>query len=155
MAKRYWLMKSEPEELSIEALRRGGPDVWTGVRNYQARNFMRQMQPGDEVLFYHSNAEPSGVAGTARVTRTGIVDPTQFDKRSDYYDPTSTKEQPRWDCVEIEHVRTLPTLVTLARLRAEADLADMVVLRRGSRLSVQPVTAAEFRRVVALGLTPS
>jgi predicted RNA-binding protein with PUA-like domain len=144
-------MKSEPDELSVEDLRKSGVETWTGVRNYLARNHMRAMRTGDEVLFYHSNADPSGVAGIARVTRTGVVDDTQFDRQSDYHDPKSTREQPRWDCVEVEHVETFPAIVSLDDLRAEPALAGMLVLRRGMRLSVQPVTAAEFRTVVTMG----
>ena len=147
-------MKSEPDAFSIADLERVEVEPWTGVRNYMARNYMREMAVGDEVLFHHSNADPPGVAGLARVVRTGIVDETQFDPASPYHDPRSTRARPLWDCVEVAYVATLPHLVTMERLRAEPALADMVVLRRGMRLSVQPVTEAEYARIVELGHTP-
>lgn len=150
-AKHHWLMKSEPDAFSIADLARVGVEPWTGVRNYMARNHMRAMAVGDEVLFYHSNAEPPGVAGLARVARTGVVDETQFDPDSPYYDPKSSRAVPRWDCVEVAYVATFARFVELARLRDDPALADMLVIKRGMRLSVQPVTVAEYRRIVALG----
>ena len=147
---KYWLMKSEPEDFSIADLARVKRSAWTGVRNYQARNHMRSMQVGDRVLFYHSNADPPGVAGLAEVTKTGVVDETQFDRKSDYYDEASTKAKPRWDCVEITHVETFPALVPLDTLRAEPALEHMLLLKRGMRLSVQPVTAAEFKAILSM-----
>ena len=146
----HWLMKSEPEDFSITDLAKVKRDAWTGVRNYQARNHMRTMTAGDLVIFYHSSAEPPGAAGLAKVTRTGLVDETQFDKKSEYYDEASTKQAPRWDCVEIAHAETFPTLVPLDALRAEPALKDMLLLKRGMRLSVQPVSATEFKTVLAL-----
>jgi len=146
----HWLMKSEPEDFSITDLAKVTRAAWTGVRNYQARNHMRRMAVGDRVLFYHSNAEPPGVAGLAEVTKTGVVDATQFDKKSEYYDEASTKAQPRWDCVEIRHVETFPSLVPLEALRAAPALEHMVLLKRGMRLSVQPVTASEFKTIRAM-----
>ena len=147
---KYWLMKSEPEDFSVTDLAKVKRSAWTGVRNYQARNHMRSMKVGNRVLFYHSNAEPPGVAGLAEVTKTGIVDETQFDKKSEYYDEASTKQAPRWDCVEIAHVETFPALVPLEALRAEPALKDMLLLKRGTRLSVQPVSAAEFKAIVSM-----
>ncbi len=147
----HWLMKSEPDGFSITDLARVKIEPWTGVRNYMARNHMRQMRVGDAVLFHHSSCEPPGVAGLARVVRVGVVDETQFDPASKYYDAKSTREAPRWDCVEVEYVETLPVYVDLATMRADAALADMVLLRRGMRLSVQPATAAEYARIVKLG----
>jgi predicted RNA-binding protein with PUA-like domain len=146
----YWLMKSEPEDFSVTDLAKIKRSAWTGVRNYQARNHMRSMKVGDRVLFYHSSAEPPGVAGLAEVTKTGVVDETQFDKKSEYYDASSTKQAPRWDCVEIAHVETFPTLVPLEAMRAEPALKSMLLLKRGMRLSVQPVTAGEFKTVVSM-----
>jgi predicted RNA-binding protein with PUA-like domain len=155
MAERqHWLMKSEPDELSIDDLARVGTEPWTGVRNYAARGFLRAMRVGDAVLFHHSSVQPPGVAGIARVARTGVVDETQFDPRSDYYDPRATRQQPIWDCVEVEWVEKLPHFVSMERMRADPRCADMMVLRRGMRLSVQPVTAAQYAAVVALGRTP-
>ncbi len=146
----HWLMKTEPDTFSIADLARVRVEPWTGVRNYVARNHMRAMRVGDEVLIYHSSCEPPGAAGLARVARTGVVDATQFDPESPYYDPRATPDKPIWDCVEVEYVATFPHLVSLARLRAERALAGMVLFQ-WSRLSVQPVTAAQFRRIVAMG----
>ncbi|HET8656085.1 MAG TPA: EVE domain-containing protein [Longimicrobiaceae bacterium] len=148
---RYWLMKTEPGAYSIDDLARDGRTSWEGVRNYQARNFMRdEMQVGDGVLFYHSNAEPPGVAGLARVARTGYPDPTARDPQSHYFDPKASAEDPRWFMVDIEFVERFPELVPLSALRDEPSLAQMP-LNRKSRLSVQPVTAEEFEVVKKLG----
>ncbi|HEU4733523.1 MAG TPA: EVE domain-containing protein, partial [Kofleriaceae bacterium] len=150
---RYWLMKSEPDQFGIADLARVGREPWTGVRSYFARAHMRAMSVGDAVLFHHSNATPPGVAGLARVTRTGVVDETQFDPDSPYHDPKASRDNPTWDCVEVEYVATLPHFVSMDRLRAEPSLADMLVLQRGMRLSVQPVTEAQYETIVALGHT--
>ncbi|MCX5748491.1 MAG: EVE domain-containing protein, partial [Proteobacteria bacterium] len=149
----YWLMKTEPESFSIADLARRRTEPWTGVRNYMARNYMRQMQVGDGVLFYHSNATPPGVAGLARVCRIGVVDETQFDPDSPYYDERATRESPRWDCVDVAYVETFAHYLPLDRLRAEPGLEDMPVLQRGQRLSVQPVSEAHYRHVVAMAET--
>lgn len=146
-----WLVKSEPDVYSIDDLARDGTTSWEGVRNYQARNFLRQMRAGDAVLFYHSNASPPGVAGIARVVREARPDPTALDRRSEYFDPRATAADPRWSTVELGFVERFPEVVPLARLHGEPALEGMELLRRGSRLSVQPVTAPHFRRVVALG----
>jgi predicted RNA-binding protein with PUA-like domain len=152
MAKACWLMKSEPEAFGIADLERVRVEPWTGVRNFQARNFMRdEMQVGDDVLFYHSNASPSGVAGVARVHRTGVVDETQFEPSSPYYDPKATRAAPIWICVEVAYVASFDRLISLDELRQRPELADMLVLRRGMRLSVQPVSGEHFARVRALG----
>lgn len=147
---RYWLMKSEPEEYSIEDLRREGTGVWSGVRNYQARNHMRSMRVRDRVLFYHSNARPPGVVGVAEVAREAYPDPTQFDPKSDYYDPRSLPEAPRWSAVDVRFVEQLPRMVSLDELKQDPALATMLVVRRAMRLSVQPVEAAHFRHIVSL-----
>jgi predicted RNA-binding protein with PUA-like domain len=149
--KKYWLMKSEPETFSLEQLRRDKTTLWTGVRNYQARNFMKEMSVGDEVLFYHSNAEPSGVAGLARVSKTAVPDPTQFDKKSEYYDPKASPEKPIWFCVEIKYIKSFQRLLSLADLREEKSVSTMLVLKKGQRLSVQPVTEKEFAAVQKMG----
>ncbi|MBP6631997.1 MAG: EVE domain-containing protein [Kofleriaceae bacterium] len=152
----HWLMKSEPDAFGIADLARVKLEPWTGVRNYQARNLMRdQMKVGDQVLFYHSNAEPPGAAGLARVHRTGVVDETQFDPDSKYYDPKARRDAPIWICVEVSYVETFPRLVPLAELRATAGLDDMVLLRRGSRLSVQPVSAAEYKIITRAAARPA
>ncbi|HMG54973.1 MAG TPA: EVE domain-containing protein, partial [Kofleriaceae bacterium] len=151
---RCWLMKSEPDQFGIADLARVRVEPWTGVRSYFARAHMRAMAVDDAVLFHHSNATPPGVAGLARVVRTGVVDETQFDPRSKYHEPKATREAPIWDCVEVEYVATLPHFVAMDRIRAEPALADMLLLRRGMRLSVMPVTEAEYEAIVALGQVP-
>jgi predicted RNA-binding protein with PUA-like domain len=148
----HWLMKSEPQEVSIDDLVRAPQQTlpWTGVRNYQARNFMRDaMQPGDGVLFYHSSCPEPGVAGLARVAGQLAPDATQFDPAGPYFDPKATREQPRWLQIDVELVRKT-RLLALAEMRAAPELASMQVLRRGNRLSITPVTAAEWVAVLAL-----
>lgn len=148
----YWLVKSEPDVFSIDDLKRDGSTTWEGVRNFTARNFMRDgMKVGDLVLYYHSNAEPSGVAGIAKVEKLAYPDPTQFDKKSEYYDATAKKDEPRWLMVEVAFVEKLPTLVPLEVLKKDKSLAKMLVVQKGQRLSVQPVEKKHFERVVALG----
>jgi predicted RNA-binding protein with PUA-like domain len=149
--KRYWLMKTEPETFNIDDLARLGHEPWTGVRSHFAKMHMRAMTVGDGVLFYHSSCTPPGVAGLARVSKTGVVDETQFDPDSQYYDPKSKRDAPTWDCVEVEFVEKLPHYVALPEIRADKKLAKMVLLKRGMRLSVQPVTADEYKRIVAKG----
>jgi predicted RNA-binding protein with PUA-like domain len=146
----YWLMKSEPEECSIDDLVRLGRVPWTGVRNYQARNFMRDdMRLGDGVLFYHSSCPEPGVAGLAEVASAAYPDETQFDPKSKYHDPKSTRDAPRWLHVDVALVRKT-RLLPLAEMRERKELASMVVLKRGNRLSITPVTAAEWRAVLKL-----
>ena len=150
--KRYWLMKSEPEDFSIEDLKKKGREPWSGVRNFQARNFMlKDMKVGDGVLFYHSTTEIPGVYGLAKVASAAYPDPTQFDRKSDYFDEKSKREEPRWHLVDVEFDRILKYPVTLERLRAEPELADMIALKKGNRLSITPVTKPEFDRIVSLG----
>ena len=150
--RRFWLMKSEPRVFSIEDLARSSKQTtcWDGVRNYQARNFMRAMVAGDHVLFYHSNAEPPAVVGVAEVVRTTYPDATQFDKTSHHYVPGSIPSAPRWDMVDIQYRQTFKTSISLDRLRQEPKLKGMVLLQKGSRLSVQPVTEAEWTVVLKL-----
>ncbi len=152
MSSRYWLMKSEPDECSIDdALAAPSQTVpWTGVRNYQARNFMRDaMQVGDGVLFYHSSCPQPGVAGIARVASGVRPDPTQFDAASPYYDGASKPEAPRWLLLDVQALRKT-RLLGLPELRAEPALADMLLLRKGNRLSITPVTPPEWAAVLAL-----
>jgi predicted RNA-binding protein with PUA-like domain len=152
--KRYWLMKSEPDVFSFDDLWRARKRTtpWDGVRNYQARNFMRdEMRVGDGVLYYHSNCDPPGVAGLAEVASEAYPDPTQFDPEDPHFDPKSSRDDPRWLLVDVRAVEELPRFVDLETLRARKALADMVVLRRGNRLSITPVTAAEWRAVRSLG----
>lgn len=151
-ARRYWLMKSEPGEFSIDDLARVQREAWEGVRNYQARNFLRdEMAEGDEVLFYHSNASPTGVVGVARVVGASYPDPSQFDSQSPYFDAKSRPEEPRWYLVDVEFVDKLARVVTLAEIKEDPSLEAMLVARRGMRLSVQPVEREHFRRVLRLG----
>jgi len=149
-------MKTEPDGFGIDDLVRVKVEPWTGVRNYMARNLMRdQMQVGDPVLFYHSSADPSGVAGLARIKTTGVVDATQFEPSSKYYDPDSKRDAPRWICVDVELVEKLPRLVALSELRATPALDGMMLLQRGARLSVQPVSAAHYDVIVAIARRPA
>lgn len=150
MAKQYWLAKSEPEVYSLDDLERDGSTHWDGVRNYQARNNLRAMKVGDEVLFYHSNARPPGVVGIARVCREAYPDPSQFDRKGEYFDASSDPADPRWSLVDLEFVARLPRTVTLDDIRAERSLAKMELLRLG-RLSVQSVTRAQFEKVMGMG----
>jgi predicted RNA-binding protein with PUA-like domain len=145
-------MKSEPDVFSIHDLERVRVEPWTGVRSMFARFHMRAMSVGDAVLFHHSNAKPSGVAGLAKVVRTGVIDELQFDPESKYYDPKATRERHIWDCVDVEFVSIFPHFVPLDRVKTDPELAKMVLLNN-SRLSVQPVTPGEYERIVAMGHT--
>ena len=150
--KQYWLMKSEPDVYGIDDLERDGQEPWDGIRNYQARNFMRDtMKIGDQVLFYHSNATPPGVAGLAQIASEPYPDPTQFDPKSKYYDPKSDPEDPRWILVDVSFIAKFDTLVPLDTLKQDDALEEMLVIKRGQRLSIQPVEAKHFRRVCTLG----
>jgi predicted RNA-binding protein with PUA-like domain len=156
-ARGFWLVKSEPDVFSFEDLWRAPRrrTFWDGVRNYQARNFLRDaVRPGDGVLFYHSNGAPPGIAGLAEVASAAAPDPTQFDARDPHHDPASDPADPRWFGVEVRAVERLPRFLSLDELRAAPALATLGVLRRGNRLSVQPVSAAEWRAVRALAGLP-
>ena len=150
--RRYWLVKSEPESFSIDDLARAPRQTtcWDGVRNYQARNYLREMAVGDHVLFYHSNADPPAVVGSAEVVRTAYPDDTQFDTRSHHYDAASTAGHPRWDMVDLKFREKFQASLPLDRLRREPRLKGMELLRKGSRLSVQPVTEADWRVIMKL-----
>ncbi|WP_027481514.1 EVE domain-containing protein [Deinococcus pimensis] len=148
---RYWLLKSEPDVFSFADLTRVGREPWNGVRNYQARNFLREMSVGDLALFYHSNTKAPGVAGVARVIRAAYPDDLQFDGASPYFDPRSSRDEPRWSMVDVAPVRPLARLVTLDELRALPQLADFALVRRGNRLSVLPVTPAQMEAVLRAG----
>ena len=152
-ARRYWLFKSEPNVFSIDDLASAPKKTtyWEGVRNYQARNLLRDdIQKGDRVLFYHSRIKPMGVAGIAEVTRAGYPDPEQFDAKSKYHDAKSDPDNPRWYCVDIKFVEQFDDVVTLETLKATKSLAKMMVVQRGARLSIQPVRKAEFDAVYRL-----
>lgn len=145
---RHWLIKSEPDVFSIHDLARVGQEPWTGVRNYQARNFMwKDMRSGDLVLFYHSNASPPGISGIAKVAGEPYPDPTQFDVGSEYHDSKATAENPRWWLVDFLHVATFSALIPLETLKADPLLAGMTVCQKGTRLSITPVDAIHFKRV--------
>jgi predicted RNA-binding protein with PUA-like domain len=149
---KHWLIKSEPDVFSIDDLQRVGREPWNGVRNYQARNFMRDlMKPGDLALFYHSNATPPGVVGVAKVAGAPYPDETQFDPASEYYDPKATRENPRWVLVDFEFVAKFKHPVTLQEMKEDPKLDGMVVLQKGTRLSITPVEKAHFERLCKRG----
>jgi predicted RNA-binding protein with PUA-like domain len=146
----YWLMKSEPSVYSIWDLQREGQTLWDGVRNYQARNYLKAMQPGDRAFFYHSNANPPGIAGLMEIVETQVVDPSQFDPTSPYYDPKSTPAAPRWYTVRVQFVAAFERLIPLAQLRATFTPAELEVVRQGTRLSVMPVPQVVAERLLEL-----
>lgn len=148
----YWLMKSEPEEFSIDDLKRVKREAWSGVRNYQARNYMmKDMKVGDGIFFYHSNTTVPGISGLAEVSCDSYPDPTQFNKKSDYYDAASTLENPRWWLVDVSFKRKLKRVISLDELKLQAaHLEDFALLRRGNRLSVLPVTAQQWKFILSL-----
>ncbi len=146
----FWLMKSEPDVYGIEHLASEGTTLWDGIRNYQARNYMRSMQVGDQAFFYHSNTKPPGIIGLMEVVATGITDPTQFDPTSSYFDPASKPEAPRWDCVRLAYRRTFDQLLSLDALRESFTPEELMVVRRGNRLSILPVADAIAARLMAL-----
>jgi predicted RNA-binding protein with PUA-like domain len=149
MPARHWLMKSEPDVFSIDDLAKRDVAGWDGVRNYQARNFMKDMKLGDRVFFYHSNALPPGIAGVAEVAKLAYPDPTQFDPKDGHHDPKALPDKPIWFQVDLRFVRKFPRLLSLDELRGVPALAGMTLFNR-SRLSVQPVTAAQWKTIVAL-----
>jgi len=146
MSKNYWLFKAEPHIYGIDHLNAAPKKIgrWDGIRNYQARNFLRdQVALGDEVFIYHSSCKNIGIVGTAKVVKTAYPDPTQFDPESNYYDPKSTQENPRWISVDIQVTKTFPRIISLAEIKAQRELENMVLVKQG-RLSTQPVTKAEW-----------
>ena len=147
---KYWLMKSEPDVFSIDDLAKKKIEPWNGVRNYQARNHMREMKLKDKILFYHSSAAAIGVAGLMEVCREAYPDPTQFLAKSEYYDPASKKEDPRWSLVDVQFTQKFQRLVTLEELKATAGLDGLILLRKGNRLSVFPVEEAHFKIIMGL-----
>lgn len=152
---KYWLMKTEPDVFSLEDLvrRPQQSELWDGVRNYQARNFMlNDMKVGDLILFYHSNADPSGIAGVAEIVAPAQPDPSAWDSKSEYFDAKSTPGNPRWFCVTVGRPKPFRRFVALDELRQHAELKDMLVLRKGQRLSILPVQPSEFEFVVTLGM---
>ena len=135
----YWLMKSEPDAYSIDTLKNDDVTLWDGIRNYQARNFMRNMNKGDKVFFYHSNCKPPGIVGLMEVIDLNIVDPTQFDKDSKYFDPKSKPENPRWDCVRVKYISKSNKILSLPELKVLFSEDELLVVKKGNRLSILPI----------------
>ena len=135
----FWLMKSEPDAYSIDTLKKDGVTLWDGIRNYQARNYMRNMNKGDKVFFYHSNCKPPGIVGLMEIVDLNIVDPTQFDKDSKYFDPKSKADNPRWDCVKVKYIAKSKKMLTLPELRILFSEEELLVVKKGNRLSILPV----------------
>ena len=146
----HWLMKSEPDVYGIHHLQQEGTTLWDGIRNYQARNFMRSMAIGDRAFFYHSNAKPPGIVGLMEVIETGLTDPSQFDSASKYFDPKSKPQAPRWDCVRLRYVGTFDELLSLDQLREQFSVEELPVVRQGNRLSILPVPEASATRLLDL-----
>ena len=146
----HWLMKSEPDVYGIHHLQQEGTTLWDGIRNYQARNFMRSMKIGDRAFFYHSNAKPPGIVGMMDVIETGITDPSQFDPSNKYFDPRSSPEAPRWDCVRLRYVGTFAQMLSLDQLREQFSVEELPVVRQGNRLSILPVPEDSATRLLEL-----
>ena len=146
----YWLMKSEPDTYGIDDLAREVTTLWDGIRNYQARNFMRSMQPGDRAFFYHSNVKPPGIEGLMEVVETALVDPSQFDAQSPYFDPAANLEKPRWDCARLRYLRHFPQLLSLDLLKEHFSAEQLGVVKRGNRLSILPVPPDTAQRLLIL-----
>lgn len=152
MPKRYWLFKTEPDVYSFADLQRDKKTMWEGVRNYQARNILRdEVKVGDSVLFYHSRIKPMEIPGVAKVVKGSYADPTQFDSKSKYFDPKADKDDPRWMVVDVAFDFAFKNVVTRDELQEMPELEDMMVLKRGARLSIQPVSAAEFKAITKAG----
>jgi predicted RNA-binding protein with PUA-like domain len=149
----YWLMKSEPDVYSIADLERNPMEVWDGVRNFQARNYLRSMQIGDLAFFYHSNTKPPGIVGLMKIIEADIVDPTQFDRENKYFDPKSTPETPRWRTVKVGYEETFPNPITLDVLKATFTPEELLVVKRGNRLSVIPVAGAVAQKLLSMART--
>ena len=149
---KFWIMKSEPDVFSIKDLEKKKTQCWDGVRNYQARNFMKEMKLGDKVLFYHSSSDVVGVAGIASVCKLAYPDHTQFDQQSDYYDPKATLESPRWYMVDVKHEKTFKSIITLEMIRNNEFLSNLIILRKGNRLSITPCEKKEFEIIQKMAL---
>ncbi len=147
---KYWLIKSEPKTYSISDMKQEKTCIWDGVRNYQARNFLRQMNQGDLAFFYHSNTIPPGIIGLVKILESGIPDPTQFDPKSKYYDPKSTPNSPRWQTVSVEFVEEFPKLISLANLKQQFTGDELLVVKKGNRLSVMPVAENVAEKILAI-----
>lgn len=151
MAKQYWLMKTEPEVFSIDDLKKVKKELWDGVRNYQARNYMmNEMKIGDEVLFYHSRTKPMGIYGLATVSKNAIPDPSQFDAKSEYFEKRANKEKPVWYCVEVKFKAKFSQPITLEDIKNTINLKDMLVIKKGQRLSIQPVSEKDYKTILEM-----
>ena len=146
----YWLMKSEPTDYSIQNLQQDRQTIWDGVRNYQARNFLREMNQNDLAFFYHSKTKTPGIVGLMKVIESNVVDPTQFDPNSKYYDSKATPEQPRWQTVTVEFVQAFPEIITLTQLKAQYDSDRLLVVKKGNRLSVMPIIEEVAGEILAM-----
>ncbi|MFZ4714876.1 MAG: EVE domain-containing protein [Bacteriovoracaceae bacterium] len=149
---KYWIMKTEPDVFSIKDLEKKETQCWDGVRNYQARNFMKEMKLSDKIIFYHSSTEFTGAAGLASVCKVAYPDHTQFDVDSDYYDAKATLENPRWFMVDLKFEKCFKRIVSLEMMRGISDLADLIILKRGNRLSITPCEKSEYEIIKKLGL---
>lgn len=147
---KYWLLKSEPDVFSLDDLEKRGSSLWDGVRNYQARNFMREMTPGDQAFFYYSSCPEPGIAGIMSVARAAYPDPTQFEPENPYYDPKSPHDKPRWDGIDVAFREHFKTVLPLAELKANPALSGLALVQKGSRLSVMPVTATEWKAILKM-----
>ena len=146
----YWLMKSEPDAYSIETLEKEKETIWDGIRNYQARNFMRKMEIGDKAFFYHSNCKPPGIVGLMEVVSKNIIDPTQFDKNSKYYDSKSYESNPRWDCVKVKFLSKSKKIISLEELRSLFNEEELLVVKKGNRLSILPVLEKSANLLISM-----
>jgi predicted RNA-binding protein with PUA-like domain len=146
----YWIVKSEPTTYSIKDLQQERQTIWDGVRNYQASNFLRQMTKNDLAFFYHSNTKMPGIVGLIRVVASNAIDPTQFDPQSKYYDPKATRDRPRWYTVKVEYIETFPKLISLNQLKTEFDGDRLLVVRKGNRLSVMPVSEEVATKILTM-----
>lgn len=146
----YWLLKSEPSVFSIEDLKNRKTSLWDGVRNYQARNFMRAMKPGDEAFFYNSSCPEPGIVGIMSIAKAAYPDPTQFNPESAYYDPKSPTDKPRWDGVDVRFQESFSSVLPLAKLKANPALAQLALVQKGSRLSVMPVSTTEWKAILKM-----
>ncbi|WP_269621771.1 EVE domain-containing protein [Prochlorococcus marinus] len=145
---RYWLMKSEPDVYGIKELEKEKETLWDGIRNYQARNFMRTMEIGDKVFFYHSNCKPPGIIGLMEVIAINQIDPTQFDPNSKYFDPKSTKENPRWDCAKLKYLKEYKQLLSLKEIANQFNDKELILVKKGNRLSILPIVQAVAEKLI-------
>lgn len=148
----YWLMKSEPQTWDVDSFQKEGKSLWDGVRNHQAKNFMKKdMKKGDLFLFYHSSCKAPGVYALGKISKTGLKDPSAFDKKSPYFDPRSKKDEPTWFCVEVSFLKKLKKPVSLKEIRGDRSFSKMELLKKGNRLSIQPVKSKEFQKICKMG----